>query len=121
MAVDVVLLDVEILEHDLAPQHLALPLGVLGLAGMELGHDLLGEQFQRIADVLVAGLARLVEQDHLVDAALLELPQLPADGLRRADQAAVERLALLGSALPALVLLPEIGRSRRVDALSTVV
>jgi len=46
---------------------------------MELGHHLLGEELERLADVLVAGLARLVEQDRLVDAARLELAQLPAD------------------------------------------
>src|SRR5918996_4550563 len=69
----------------------------------------------------MAGLAGLVQEDHLVDTALLELAQLFADGLRRADQAGVERLALLGSALPALVLLPQVRRARRVDALPAVV
>ena len=121
VAVDVVLLDIEILEHDLARQDLLLPHGMLGFGGVELGHDFRGEQLERIADVLMAGLACLIEQDHLVDPARLELAQLAPDGLRRTDQPRLERLLLLRPTLPALVFLPEIGRARRIDALSTVV
>ena len=43
VAEDVVFCDVEILQHDLAVEHLLLPGGMLGLGGMELGHDLAGE------------------------------------------------------------------------------
>src|SRR3981081_1591486 len=39
----------------------------------------------------------------------------------RADQARFQRLLLLRPALPALVLLPEIGRARRVDAFAAVI
>ena len=41
-----------------AVQHLALPLLVVGLHRVELGHHLGGEQLQRLADVLVACCAR---------------------------------------------------------------
>ena len=74
-------------------EHLPLPLLVLGLEGVELGHHLGGEQLERLADVLVAVAAGLVEQDHLVDVGLGELVQLGADRVRRADQPAVLRLA----------------------------
>src|SRR5262245_8339330 len=44
VAVDVVGPCIEILEHDLARQHLALPFDVLALSSVELEHDLAGEE-----------------------------------------------------------------------------
>ena len=55
---------------------------MLGFGGVELGHHFPGEQLERFADVLVAGLAGLVEQDHLVDPALPELAELPGGSSR---------------------------------------
>ena len=45
------------------------------------GHDFLGEQLERRADVVVGVLAGLVEQDHLVDLRLLEAPEPLANGV----------------------------------------
>ena len=94
---------------------------MLGLGRVKLRHHFFREQLQRRTDVLVAGLARLVEQDHLVDAAGAKLAQLPADRLGRADQAGLQRLLLFRSALPRLILLPKIGRARRIDAFAAIV
>jgi hypothetical protein len=49
---------------------------------VELGHDLGGEQLEAGADVLVGVLAGLVEEDDLVDVALLELAEPVDDRLR---------------------------------------
>jgi len=50
----------------IAPLIAGFPGVVLGVFA-KLRHHVLGEQFKRVADVLVAVLAGLVEQDHLVD------------------------------------------------------
>ena len=51
-------------------EHAPLPLLMRGFHRLEFRHHLLGEQFEAGADVLVAVLAGLVEQDDLVDVAL---------------------------------------------------
>ncbi len=67
MAVEVVGLRIQILQHDAAVEDPLLPFLVRGLLRLELGHDLLREHLQTVADVLMAGLARLIEQDDLID------------------------------------------------------
>jgi hypothetical protein len=61
---------------------------MVGFHPVELRHDVPGEQFETFADVLVPVSARLVEQDNAVHLRLGEPVQLPANGFRRADQAA---------------------------------
>ena len=114
-------LGVEILELHAAGEHRLLPCRLLGLARMEFRHHLGGEELEAGADVLMAGAAGLVQQDDLVDMRRLELPEPRADGLGRADEAALQRrLRLLGPA-PVLILLPEIAGARRVDAFAAVI
>src|SRR6202022_152230 len=57
---------VDLLELDLASEHLALPGLLLGDAGVEFGHHLTGEQFEALADVRVGVLAGLVQENDLV-------------------------------------------------------
>ncbi len=52
----------------------------------ELGHDLGCEKLKAGADVCMGVPARLVQQDHLIDVRRLELAQLGANRLRRADE-----------------------------------
>src|SRR6185503_3664540 len=84
-------------------------------------HYLAAEQLKRLADVLVRVLAGLVEQDDLVDVGGLELGELLADGVGRADQPAAQG-RLLGiriGALPRVVLVPHVdGAGRRALAVS---
>ena len=47
----------------------------LGLALLELRHHRASEQLERFADVLVAILAALLDEDRLIDAGGLELTQ----------------------------------------------
>ena len=49
---------------------------------LEFRHHFLAEQFERLANMLMGVLARLIEQDHLVDMGGAEPPQLLADGFR---------------------------------------
>src|SRR5262245_46398443 len=70
---------VEPLESDPAGEHVRLPSLVLGLARVELGHHLAGEQLETRADVFVRGASRLVQQDHLVDVGGLEFAELSAN------------------------------------------
>src|SRR5947207_1071203 len=65
------------------------------LALVELGHDLLGEELERFADVLVTVVARLAHEDHLVDARRLVALQQPADLVGRADRPPQRAEALL--------------------------
>src|SRR5262245_35011044 len=65
---------VDLVELELACEHALLPFLVHVIAFVELGHDFAREQLERRADVLVQVLARLVQQDHLVDIRRLELP-----------------------------------------------
>src|SRR5947199_10719611 len=60
--------------------------------------------------MLMGVLARLVEQDYLVDVGRAETPQLPSDGFRRSDQAAAQRglLRFRVLALPLVVLVPHV-------------
>jgi hypothetical protein len=68
------------------------PLGLGGhlrlVALGELGQHLAAEQLDRLHDVLVAVPSGLEHEDHLVDAGLLEPPQVLAHLGRRADAAA---------------------------------
>ena len=90
---------------------------------LELRHHLLAEQLQRLADVLVGVLAGLVEQDDLVDVGGLELGELLAERVRRADQAAPER-GLLGGGVGRfqalysshMLTVPGAGRLRSLEA-----
>ena len=113
------------------------------VAVLELGQHLAPEQLEALHDVLVAVLARLRAEDHLVDAALLVAPQVVAHLVRRADRAAQPEDAVLHDlraepvvvragrgdrfrvvALlrpPLLVLGPHVGRARRVPAEHVVV
>ena len=59
----------QFLQRDPAGEHICLPVILRRLAGVELRHHLAGEQLQAVADRLVAGVARLIEQDHLIDMA----------------------------------------------------
>ena len=68
-------LGVDLLERSLSGQHLRLPVGVRCPRSWNSGITSAANS-SRLADVLVAVLARLVEQDDLVDVGLLELAQL---------------------------------------------
>ncbi len=57
----------------------------LDLARPEFRHHVFGEQLQSLADVLVLVAAALLDEDGLVDAGLLEVPQMGPQLLRRAD------------------------------------
>src|SRR5436309_2946015 len=69
------------------PQPLELLLLASLLVLVELGHDLLGEQLERLADVLVLVVAGLAHEDHLVDAGRGVAPEQVADLLGRAHGA----------------------------------
>ena len=101
---------VEFVEFDLARHHLPFPFLVAGLGGVELGHHLFREKLEAFADVLVGVLASLVQQDDLVGVAGLELAQLLADRVGRADEATAEcRLYQLRiGVLPLHELLPDV-------------
>ena len=79
------------LELDLAAEHLPFPLLVLGLAPVELGHDLFRKQLQAFADVGVRVATGLIEQNDAVDFRGLEFAQLVPDRLGRADEAPAQR------------------------------
>ena len=72
---------VDFVEDDLAGHDLLLPGLVRRLQFVEFRHDLVGEQFEALANVLVRIVAGLVEQDDLVDVAGRELAQLLANGV----------------------------------------
>ena len=59
--------EIQLLELDLAAEHLLLPGLMLSFLAVEFRHHFLGEQLERLADVLMLVLARLVEQDDAVD------------------------------------------------------
>ena len=96
---------------------------LLGLArlprrrlGLERGHHLGGKQLQRLADVVVAVAAGLLQEDDLVDTAFDEAGKMRAHVLRRADAGRIGADALdrgdhRFSAVAAQlhVLAPEIG------------
>src|SRR6266853_3861661 len=65
--------------------------------------------------MLVAVLAGLVEQDHLVDMRGAEAPELLRDGLGRADQAAAQRglLPFRIVPLPLVVFVPHVDSAGR--------
>src|SRR5438552_9440933 len=65
---------IDLFELDRAAEHPLLPGLVFGIVP-ELRHHFRREQLQRLADMLVAVLAGLVEQDHLVDMRGAEAPQ----------------------------------------------
>jgi hypothetical protein len=88
---------------------------------MEFRHHFPGEQFERVADRLVGGLAGLVEQDDLVDARLGELTQLAAQRFGRADKRVVERGLRLVAVAPTLIGAPQVALARRIDAGAAVV
>src|SRR5665213_479001 len=69
----------DLLELDRAAHHAGLPGLVLGIV-LEFRHHLFGKQLERLADMFVAVLASLIQQDHLVDMRAPEPPQLLADG-----------------------------------------
>src|SRR5260370_7020582 len=95
---ELVALGVELLELDPAREDVVLPALVLGLAGVELGHDLPGDQLETLADVLVAGAAGLVGQDDLVHVRRLEPAHAPPAPLRPPAAARLEvPLALPGA------------------------
>ena len=106
---------VDLLELELAREHVLLPLLVGRDVGVELRHHLAREELEARADVLVRVAAGLVQEDHLVDVRGLELAQLAPDRLGRADQAAGQRaLQRLGvGRLPLLVFVPHVDRAGR--------
>src|SRR5262249_40322180 len=59
----------------------------LPLALAEFGHDIVCEELERLADVLMAIAAALLNEGHLVDASRLEGPTVLAKFIRRADAA----------------------------------
>ena len=63
---------------DVGRELLGLALHALGFVLLELAHHLAGEQLERLADVLVPVAAALLDEGHLVDAALVELAQVLA-------------------------------------------
>src|SRR6516165_8739505 len=105
---------VNLFQLNRAADHAGLPGVVLGIV-LELGHDFLGKQFERLADRLMGVLAGLIEQNHLVDMRGAEAPQLLGDCLGRADEAAAQ-CGLLGFwilPLPPVVFVPHVDRARR--------
>src|ERR1700753_751037 len=80
---------IDLLELDRSGHDAGLPGRVLGIV-LELWHYFFGKQLERFADMFVAVLSGLVEQDHLVDMRRPEAPQFLADGLWRFDQAAAQ-------------------------------
>ena len=61
----------------------------------ELGQHFFAEQLDRFHDVLVAILPRLHHEDHLIDAGVLEAPEVLAQLIRCADRAAQALLIAL--------------------------
>ena len=88
---------------------------------MEFRHDLLGKELKTVADILMARLAGLIEQDDLIDMSLLELTQALADRLGRTDQAVAQCFLRLVRLAPILVLAPQVTCARSIDAHATVV
>src|SRR5262249_60520674 len=99
-------------ERDAPLEHLRFPPLLTALALVELRHDLAREQLEASADVLVRRPSRLIEQDDLVDAGGLKLPQPPPDGLGRADQTRPQRLLRLRCLPPVLVEPPHVAPAR---------
>ena len=63
---------------DVGRQLLGLAAGAGVVPLLEVGHDAVGEQLERRADVLVAVVAALLDEDHLVDADVLERLEIVA-------------------------------------------
>ena len=76
---------------DVRRQRRGLPALPLVVAVAELGHHVGGEQLERLADVVVAVVPALLDEDDLVDAGLLELAQVVRTSSGRADAAALGR------------------------------
>src|SRR5437899_3901472 len=73
---------------DVRRQLLRLPPPARLVPLLEFRHDPRREQLERLADVLVAVVPALLDEDRLVDAGFLERPQVVAHLLGRADAAA---------------------------------
>src|SRR6266581_2360385 len=104
------------------PQLLQLPRLPLRLLVVELGHDVLREQLERFADVLVPVPTALLDENRLVHARILKCPQRLAELRRRADAAGAPTQNLR----PDLVAhrdepVPDVGPARRVPAEDVVV
>src|SRR5438552_1791027 len=119
--VDLVRVRGDLLELEATAEDVGLPALLLAVARMEIRHHLPREQLEARADVLVGGASGLVQEDHLIDVGALKLPEPPPDRLRRADQAAPERLLRLGRLAPPLVELPHVAGAGGGDAVSAVV
>ena len=65
---------------------LGLPLLVLFVALLELGHHFFGKQFQRGHDVLMFTVAALGDEEHQVDMRCLVAPQGVPDKVGRTDK-----------------------------------
>src|SRR5437870_8955200 len=76
---------------DVRRQLLGLPTPARLVPLLELRQDARGEQLERLADVLVAVVPALLDEDSLVDAGFLEDAQVVAHLLGRADARAAAR------------------------------
>ena len=76
------------------------------VAFQELGQHLSAEQLEALHDVLVAVVARLAAEDHLVDTRFLVAREVVADLVGRADRAAEAEEALLLHDLRAQAVTP---------------
>ena len=62
-----VVLQVDVFQLDFLRHDRTFPLLVFSVALMKFRHDLPGKQLQGVTDIVVAGLAGLIQQDDLID------------------------------------------------------
>src|SRR6267142_5538854 len=99
-------------------QLLLLALDALVFTFLQRRHHLVGEKLNRFADMLMPVHARLLDEDHLVDAGIGVALQMLAHALRRADAAGPRRF--LHVILDGLKALPQIGAARTVLAVNRI-
>ena len=89
------------------------------VARLEIGHDAFGKDLERLANMLVAVGAALLDEHDLVDAGFLVARQMRAQLIRGADAAAPGIVGQL--VLDLQEALPEIGAARPVLAKQRVI
>ena len=77
-----VVLYIDIFKLNLARHHRGFPFLMFRFHGVKLRHHFFGKQFQAVADVFVGGLARLIEQNNLIDIGVRVLAEFAPNGVR---------------------------------------